>query len=300
MAQRHVHAHQQVLAAINADFFNMQTGESDLSQVIEREIVKGVKRPTRAQFALDVTRTPHIEPFRFAGVGLTSRTRFAIDAVNSLRDSTIVLLNRFAASYTRREAETALALRTTYTSGDTIVTVAFDTLRAGILTTISDSVLVVRATRNDALNELALGDTVRLVLGFLPPTEPIKTLVGGLPRIVVDGNSIVTAESMEGVSRTFIETRHPRTGIGISRDGMHIMLVTVDGRQAASVGMSLTEFADLMIELGCYRALNLDGGGSTTMVVNGEVVNLPSDAAGERPVANALLVVKKQNAEPTR
>lgn len=57
----------------------------------------------------------------------------------------------------------------------------------------------------------------------------------------------------------------------------------------------IVEFGDLMIKPGCYQALNLDGGGSTTMVVEDRFVNSPSDASGERLVANVLLVVKKKN-----
>ncbi|MFC1526963.1 phosphodiester glycosidase family protein, partial [Candidatus Latescibacterota bacterium] len=78
-------------------------------------------------------------------------------------------------------------------------------------------------------------------------------------------------------------------------------MVTVDGRQPGySVGMSLAELADLMARKltyfarsrsNAYQAINLDGGGSTTMVVRRQVVNRPSDQTGERPVANALLVV---------
>jgi exopolysaccharide biosynthesis protein len=55
--------------------------------------------------------------------------------------------------------------------------------------------------------------------------------------------------------------------------------------------MSLVELARLMLTLGAFEAINLDGGGSTTMVINGEVVNSPSDKTGERPVGSALLVV---------
>lgn len=56
--------------------------------------------------------------------------------------------------------------------------------------------------------------------------------------------------------------------------------------------MSLTEFARLMLQVGVYEGLNLDGGGSTTMVIDGRVVNHPSDPGGERAVGNALLVVQ--------
>jgi len=58
--------------------------------------------------------------------------------------------------------------------------------------------------------------------------------------------------------------------------------------------MSLQEFGDLMVGAGVFEGLNLDGGGSTTMVVDGVVVNSPSDAAGERPVANCLLLMERR------
>lgn len=77
------------------------------------------------------------------------------------------------------------------------------------------------------------------------------------------------------------------------------MLVTVDGRQPEwSVGMSLAELADLMLDLGAHEAINLDGGGSTAMVVREglqgrlALANHPSDAGGERAVANALALVR--------
>jgi exopolysaccharide biosynthesis protein len=74
-------------------------------------------------------------------------------------------------------------------------------------------------------------------------------------------------------------------------DEGRLLLVTVDGRHPGwSVGMTLPEAARLMRSLGARDALNLDGGGSTTMTVRGQVVNRPSDGGGERPVSNALYV----------
>ncbi len=96
--------------------------------------------------------------------------------------------------------------------------------------------------------------------------------VGGTPVLVRDGRRWVP-EAGDG----FVAGRHPRTIIGWTRDG-EVLLVTVDGRQPGySEGMSLAEAANLMVELGAVEALNLDGGGSTTFVVSGSVVNLPSD-----------------------
>jgi exopolysaccharide biosynthesis protein len=78
-----------------------------------------------------------------------------------------------------------------------------------------------------------------------------------------------------------------------------LVLVTVDGRQPRkSVGLTLEELAQLMIELGCREALNLDGGGSTTLVIRNRVVNSPSDQSGERPVSDALLIYPQAGRKP--
>ena len=64
----------------------------------------------------------------------------------------------------------------------------------------------------------------------------------------------------------------------------------VDGRATTSVGMTTSELADAVRALGAWDALNFDGGGSTTLVIDGQVINKPTDATGEREVGNALLV----------
>jgi exopolysaccharide biosynthesis protein len=103
-------------------------------------------------------------------------------------------------------------------------------------------------------------------------------------------------------SSSFSRSRHPRTAIGIKPNG-RVLLLTVDGRNANSAGMSLTELAQTMKWLGCTSAVNLDGGGSTTLWINGfpdeGVVNYPTDNkrwdhAGQRKVANVVLVKKKR------
>ena len=97
----------------------------------------------------------------------------------------------------------------------------------------------------------------------------------------------------ERITAGFDTTRHPRTMIG--EGGGAIWLVTIDGRQPTlSLGMTFTEMKRLARRLGLRSALNLDGGGSTTMVVKGNVVNHPSDAAGPRPVSDAVLVLPRQ------
>ena len=145
---------------------------------------------------------------------------------------------------------------------------------------------------------MAEGDTVRVLLATQPRmprgATPV-TLIGGWPRILRDGRDISPeAAGIEGTISRNAEMRHPRTAIGFSRDSTTLYLLTVDGRSAASVGMTLTELAGIMRRLGAWQALNFDGGGSTTMVVEGVVMNKPSDSTGEREVGNALMIVRKR------
>ena len=94
----------------------------------------------------------------------------------------------------------------------------------------------------------------------------VQQIIGGGPRLVRDGEVHITGEA-ERFQRDVLEGRAPRTALGFTADHK-LLLVTVNGRQpGVSVGMTLTELAELMLELGAVNAMNLDGGGSTTMVI---------------------------------
>ncbi len=140
------------------------------------------------------------------------------------------------------------------------------------------------------LEQIAPGERITCTLDIDPSPGNIRHAVGGGPRLLRDGNISIEAKE-EGISESFVTTRHPRTAFGFNRD--RIFLVTVDGRQPGySLGMNLPELADFMLSLGAREALNLDGGGSTTMWVGGSVKNRPSDGR-VRPIANALIVYEK-------
>jgi exopolysaccharide biosynthesis protein len=120
----------------------------------------------------------------------------------------------------------------------------------------------------------------------------MEFLVGGTPLLLREGE-IIRDFGPEKVPENFVNQRHPRTAVGIRADGTWVFVV-VDGRRPTiSVGMTLSELAQLMKSLGCKDALNLDGGGSSTLYLYGQVVNIPSDLAGERPVSDAILVMPK-------
>jgi exopolysaccharide biosynthesis protein len=121
----------------------------------------------------------------------------------------------------------------------------------------------------------------------------VEDIVSGVPQLIKDGKIEITWEQ-EKSSKAFVETRHPRTAVAKLKDGRFLM-VTVDGRQpGVSVGMSLNELAEMLLEFGATDAMNLDGGGSTTMFLNGKIVNQPSDKEGERKVSDAILVTPRK------
>lgn len=103
------------------------------------------------------------------------------------------------------------------------------------------------------------------------------------PVIIVNGKPTFYGSGGYGI--------HPRTAIGQTKDGAILMLV-IDGRQSDSMGATLGQVRDILLNYGAYNAFNLDGGASTTMVYNGVVVNSPSDILGERYVPNAFIITK--------
>jgi len=120
-----------------------------------------------------------------------------------------------------------------------------------------------------------------------PPADVLATpepwmseIVGGRPLVVDEGVALdaVPPYSREGCAPHFCDL-HPRTAAGITEDGATLILATIDGRYTGAVGMTTKQVGTLMVEMGAWRALNMDGGGSTTMYIanEGGVVNNPSD-----------------------
>ena len=122
--------------------------------------------------------------------------------------------------------------------------------------------------------------------GMLPRVD--EDAVAGVPQLISGGKVDVTWE-LEKTSKSFVETRHPRTAVAKLKDGKFLM-ITVDGRSESSGGIGLYDLANLLLEFGATDAMNLDGGGSTTMFLDGRVVNHPSDKEGERRVSDAIVV----------
>lgn len=155
--------------------------------------------------------------------------------------------------------------------------------------------------RDELLGKIKVGQTIGMNTRHYPDktqkvdktvTRFIEDIVGGVPQLIKDGKIEITWEA-EKSSKAFVETRHPRTAVAKLKDGKFLM-VTVDGRSEASGGIGLQNLAEILLELGATDAMNLDGGGSTTMFLDGKVVNKPSDKEGERRVSDAILVFPRK------
>jgi Phosphodiester glycosidase len=145
-------------------------------------------------------------------------------------------------------------------------------------------VLSAAPATDEATQLLAMTPGTRIRLRWSLGWENVFDAVGGMPVLVQDGQIVA-----ETCSSSFCR-RNPRTAIGWTANG-RVLLVVVDGRRPRwSVGASLGEMGRIMQELGAVQALNLDGGGSSVMWVEGDVVNKPSDGQ-QRQVTNAMLVL---------
>jgi hypothetical protein len=304
-----------VLAAINADFFNLKTGEDENNQVIEGEIWKGLsvadapadsKHHPHAQFGVAGDDQPFIEPFAFQGVLLGPRgQRLAPDGINYRADISAVVLytGHFGAMTPPDSTGNLVELRLRYLSNrrDTSIYRVQGLPVAAGTSSLADGPVIAFPATLAAAAVLQPGETIRIQTNLRPAPIGLRTVVGGWPRLIVHGESVAdSVDRLEGTAPSFSVTRHPRSGVGFSRDSSKLYLITVDGRQESSSGVSLAEFASLMLRLGVFEGLNLDGGGSTAMVVNGRLVNVPSDKDrsgnfAERAVGNTLLVVQSHH-----
>ena len=109
------------------------------------------------------------------------------------------------------------------------------------------------------------------------------------PVLITDGEINITVDE-EVFFNSEIPNIHPRTAAGYTSDGRFIIMV-VDGRQASSRGVYLQELAVMMDNLDCVEAINLDGGGSSGMVVNGKILNSPTGITAQREVMSAIAVL---------
>lgn len=273
-----------VVAAVNGDYYDMNASDAPVGTDIADGRVHNAGSTPRQAFTLTDGRAAIRELMSAATLTADGDTT-KVAAVNS-------------PTFTADSVGLFTSLWGKYPIGRLIgasETVRVVTVENGVVTAVSDdrsaldkpadipsgsSVLVARGSATSALASLAVGDKASVTV---KANASVDLAVGGSQRLLANGQRT-----------TDDEVTAARTAIGISKDGSRLWVVSLDGRQGDSHGMTIQELAAFMDDLGAWNAVNLDGGGSTDMVARPAgtkdriVVGRPSDGS-ERHVSNALV-----------
>jgi hypothetical protein len=278
------------VAAVNADFFVIRPGPYQ-GDPLGLHIAHGelISSPTGAGFWIDGKGQPHIGQVtaQFRAIGPTGGD-IAFTLNQKRGDDEAVLYTPAVGASMRTEGGLELILEKVG-EGAWLPLRPGASIRARIAAVVKGGdaeltpttmVLSIGPTLAERLPAKSPGSVFTLHLETVPDLTGCVTAVGGGP-ILLDG-----AQSPDWPAPL---PRHPRTALGWSDE--QFVLAVVDGRQKdLSVGMTYPELASLMKRLGCRYAVNLDGGGSSTLWMDGHVMNSPSDGR-QRPVANSLVVI---------
>jgi hypothetical protein len=290
------------VAAVNAGYFRLDAtpfaGDAAGMLMIDGS---WLSEPSKDRIQLLINNKPAVTEVEMATTKLSEvvqmgREKFPVTGINRERkaDDLVIYTPEFG--------------RSTQTSNEGIELVVVKGVITSVLNGVGNAVippkgLVISASgtyREDIASLARSSSTVTMVRKWegLPPRfvrdRTRLDVVAGVPRLIRAGRIDITWEQ-ERTNRTFVETRHPRTAVAKLRDGK-LLLITVDGKSESSGGISLNDLAAYLLELGAVDAMNLDGGGSTSMYVDGKLVNDPSDAGVERKVSDALLVFPRSKA----
>jgi len=271
-----------VVGGINGDFYS--TGGVPVNaQVVDGTLLK---RPfNRELIAFDQQFQPFIQTTSFSGTLVHDGSEYEVNGINESRgENQLIVYNSFIGNSTATNvygSEAGLRLVDDWIVNESMQAVVEEIYPGQGDTEIGDYDIILsgHGTSSAFVESLSQGDMLEVALHLNPLGRPILEAMGGSTQFVKNG--IVDSNW---------EERHPRTAVGFSADTSNVYFVVVDGRQARSAGMMLSELGDFMVEIGVDHAINLDGGGSTAMVIQNDVVNNPSDGGLQRSVANALYV----------
>lgn len=272
------------VAAVNGDYFDMNASDAPIgTNVSSTQGLRTAGAEGRQAFTLANGKAAVQELMSGATAELAGRTE-QVASVNSptVAEDSIALFNEVWGAHPIHRVMPAGDVRVvTVVDGEvTANTTDRATIEKGAAVPAGTSVLVAHGTAGDRLADAEVGSDLELTV---EANEDVDLAVGGAQRLLTDGE--LTEED---------QVTAARTAIGVSKDGTDLHVVTVDGRQADAHGMTIQELARLMQDLGAWNAVNLDGGGSTTLVgrpagtTSAQVINRPSDGK-ERLDANALV-----------
>lgn len=273
-------------AAINGDFFDIDRSNAPLGIGVDREdgLITAPTEGHNEAFAVDTNGAAHLAQIFLEGMVTAGDAELTLSGVNTfgLPTDGIGLFTDEWGEYDRASTVGDATTTAEVTITDGKVTEVAAPPGAGTIAE-NELVLVGRDAGADALSQLEVGADAEVSYRPRADFGEVAVAIGGNHRLVTDGQPRDFGD----------ESSHARSGIGLSEDGKTMFLVSMDGKVSHARGMTLTEFAQFMLEIGSHQALNIDGGGSSTLVVREPgtnertVVNSPSDGE-ERPVANGL------------
>ena len=302
MASRNNRPGHEVVGAVNGDFFmTSPTNEVGLplsGQVRNDELV--LSSHNRACLVLDNDNRPYIDRLTFTGTVTSGETSFALNLVNRMRyayeniaanQSFLFTRSYGPVTYDGSSSGKMVLLRPAgdpfrWNANGVEQCIIEDIFDAKGSTTIPDgkAILWLKGTYANYAQSLNVGDELsvsfRLTLNNESQDINIHQLIGGSNHIIMQNGQF-----MEDWAE-----RHPRTAIGFNADSTRLYFVVVDGRHLTSTGVTLREMKGIFDALGAVNAVNLDGGGSSCILVNDEVLNHPSDGP-VRAVGNGCLFV---------
>ena len=291
----------QPVAAVNGDFFEIKPGpyQGDPCglQIYQGEMVSGPS--DEAVFWIDSAGRPRIDAVK-SNLQITwpngTKTPFTLN--EQRKDNQAVLYSPTLGSSTRTTGGTEIILEPVDKTHwlplrpNQTFPAKIQTLRKEGNTALAPArlILSIGPALASKIPALKPGDVLTISTQLTPSLDQVTTALGGHPILLRQGKR--QPLPTDGL----YTLRHPRTAIGWNKE--FIFWCVVDGRQTGlSRGMTLPELTDFLIRLGCTEALNLDGGGSSTFWLGGQILNAPSDGQ-ERPVANTLILLRKPAPKP--
>lgn len=307
-SKRFTDSTQTVVGAVNADFFSFDIGLPLGKQIIGGEIVKSCGTPTVIGF--DRNNKPFLNLLEVSSTLTAKGKTAAIDGYNvqnaeyygwyNLRSANRIVLYNSYFDYSARNETPDVELiarpidQWKVNGVPTRLIIAEKGKDISSKAQKTDVVLGGFGTGADFLNQnISAGDTVSVDQSVAGAIPDVRYMAGMYPRTVVNGKNYAQQGYEEMGKDDAINPTHvnPLTVAGFNRDSTKLFIVVCDGWwDNYSIGLTSVEMADYLISLGVYNGGNFDGGGSSEMVVRGEVMNRPTDGS-ERMVMNAAMVV---------
>ena len=273
-------AHEAV-AAINATYF---AGSGDMIGMVKIDgQMAGTTYYNRTAFGIMPDGRPVFGRVSYSGTASLGSVTQSVGGVDCERgENSLVIYNKWYGSRTRTNE---------YGMEYVVSNGRVTAINTGNSEIPADGYVVsAHGTVADAFSGVKVGDRANIQQDLGSPWNDAVDIMGAGPCLVHNGQVNVTAadEEFPGDIRY---GRAPRSAVAVLKNGNYLFAV-VDGRQSSSHGLTLTEWAELLKKVGAQEAMNLDGGGSSDLVVGGQVQNSPSDGT-ERYVGSALVVLKK-------